>query len=87
MIPKINHFLYATDLSKNSAYAFRYAINSAEKHDTQIHILHVQEKIPSAAYVHLWEYIPQEKLEAITKEAKGNSLSQIKNRLLKSCER
>ena len=45
MIPRIKKILYATDLSKNSAYAFRYAINSAQKHDAQIFILHVFEKI------------------------------------------
>jgi hypothetical protein len=43
MIPKIKNILYATDLSKNSAYAFRYAINSAEHHGANIHILHVWE--------------------------------------------
>ena len=36
MIPKIQKILYATDLSENSAYAFRYAINSAKKHDADI---------------------------------------------------
>jgi len=41
MIPKINRILYATDLSRNSAYAFRYAANTAEKHDAKIDILHV----------------------------------------------
>jgi len=29
MIPRIKKILYATDLTKNSAYAFRYAVNSA----------------------------------------------------------
>jgi nucleotide-binding universal stress UspA family protein len=43
MIPKIKKILYATDLSKNSAYAFGYAVNSAEHHDAEIHILHVWE--------------------------------------------
>ncbi len=43
MIPKIRNILYATDLSKNSAYAFRYAVNSAEHHGADIHILHVLE--------------------------------------------
>jgi len=43
MIPRISNILYATDLSKNSAYAFRYAINSAEHHGADIHILHVLE--------------------------------------------
>ena len=32
MIPSIKNILYATDLSKNSAYTFRYAVNSAQKH-------------------------------------------------------
>jgi len=43
MIPKISNILYTTDLSKNSAYAFRYAVNSAEHHKAKIHILHVLE--------------------------------------------
>ncbi len=45
MIPNIRNILYATDLTKNSAYAFRYAVNSAQKHDAKIHILHVLEKL------------------------------------------
>jgi nucleotide-binding universal stress UspA family protein len=43
MIPKIKKILYTTDLSRNSAYAFRYAINSAKHHGADIHILHVLE--------------------------------------------
>ena len=45
MIPQIKRILYATDLSDNSAYVFRYAINSAKKHDAGIIILHVLEPI------------------------------------------
>jgi nucleotide-binding universal stress UspA family protein len=41
MIPKIKKILYTTDLSDNSAYVFRYALNSAEVHDAEIHILYV----------------------------------------------
>ena len=48
MIPKIRRVLYATDLSQNSVYAFRYAVNTAEKHDAEIVILHVIEEIPPA---------------------------------------
>ena len=36
MIPHIKKILYATDLSDNSAYASRYAINLALKHDAGI---------------------------------------------------
>ena len=43
MIPKINKILYATDLSENSAYALRYAVNSAKQHDADLVVLHVME--------------------------------------------
>jgi len=47
MIPKIKKILYATDLSKNSAYAFYYAIDMAKTHDAKIIALHVIEPLPS----------------------------------------
>ena len=46
MIPKIKKILYATDLSKNSAYAFYYALGVAEKNDATIVLLHVVEPLP-----------------------------------------
>jgi nucleotide-binding universal stress UspA family protein len=49
MIPQIKNILYATDLSKNSSYAFLYAVDMAKKHDARIVILHAIEPIP--AYV------------------------------------
>ncbi len=41
MASTIRKILYTTDLSENSAYVFRYALNSAEFHDAEIHILYV----------------------------------------------
>ena len=41
MIPRIKRVLYATDLSKTAMYAFRYAMNTAEKHDAEMIVLHV----------------------------------------------
>jgi nucleotide-binding universal stress UspA family protein len=40
MIPEIKKILYATDLSKNSSYAFQYAADMAKKHNARIVILH-----------------------------------------------
>jgi nucleotide-binding universal stress UspA family protein len=40
MIPQIKKILYATDLTKNSSYAFYFAADLAQKHDAQIVILH-----------------------------------------------
>jgi nucleotide-binding universal stress UspA family protein len=46
MIPQIKRILYATDLSKNSSYAFLYATNMAKKYGAEIVILHVIEPVP-----------------------------------------
>jgi nucleotide-binding universal stress UspA family protein len=53
MIPQFKKILYATDLSKNSSYAFLYAIDMAKKHDAKIVILHVIEPIPAYAEVYV----------------------------------
>ena len=42
----IKRILYATDLSKNSAYAFRYAVDLAKNHNAEIVVLHVVERLP-----------------------------------------
>jgi len=40
MVPEIKKILYATDLSKNSSYAFFYATDMARRHNATIVILH-----------------------------------------------
>lgn len=52
-IPQIKKILYATDLSKNSSYAFLYAIDVAKKHNASIVILHAVEPIPAYAEVYM----------------------------------
>jgi nucleotide-binding universal stress UspA family protein len=49
MIPQIKKILYATDLSKNSSYAFYYAIDIAKKNNAKIVILHAVEHVPAYA--------------------------------------
>ena len=53
MIPQIKKILYATDLSKNSSYAFLFATDLARRHDAKIVILHVFEPIPPYAEVYM----------------------------------
>ncbi len=48
-IPQIKKILYATDLSKNSSYAFLHAIDMAQKDGASIVILHAIEPIPAYA--------------------------------------
>jgi len=40
MIPPIKKILYATDLTKNSSYAFYFAADLSRTHDAKIVILH-----------------------------------------------
>ncbi|MGB9699670.1 MAG: universal stress protein [Thermodesulfobacteriota bacterium] len=87
MIPAIKKILYATDLSKNSAYAFRYAVNSAQKHDAQIYILHVMETLPSAAEGLLTQFIGEEKLKEKKEEKKKDMVRRIQERLRRFAER
>ena len=50
MMPQIKKILYATDLTKNSTYAFYFAIDLARKHDAKIIILHCVEPISPSIY-------------------------------------
>jgi nucleotide-binding universal stress UspA family protein len=50
MIPQIKKILYATDLSKNSEYAFYYAVDMAKKYGGEIVFLHAVEPISERAF-------------------------------------
>jgi len=81
MIPKIKKILYATDLSRNSAYAFRYAINSAQKHDAQVHILHVVEKMTPSAEALVSTYLSDEDMKKLKEGKKQAQIDELKRRL------
>jgi len=81
MIPKIQNVLYATDLSKNSAYAFRYAVNTARKHDAKIHILHVIEALSRQVEMLMHMNIGQEKIDQMRQDSKENVHRRIEERL------
>ncbi|MBU1208782.1 MAG: universal stress protein [Proteobacteria bacterium] len=84
MIPKIKKILYATDLSENSAYAFRYAVSSAQQHGAKIHILHVLEEIKTSL---LWAYFEMDKLQEIREKGKEEIKDRIQKRLEIFCQR
>ena len=81
MIPQIKKILYATDLSKNSVYAFRYAVEMAEKYDAEIIILHVIEPIPSAARHYMKIYVDEAKWEEKIKYEQDVAIERIKKRI------
>jgi nucleotide-binding universal stress UspA family protein len=81
MLPDITKILYATDLSDNSAYALRYAINSALKHDAGIIILHVFEHVSATMRSVLNVYLDEDLRKKIDNERVTETIDRIRTRL------
>ena len=81
MLPDINKILYATDLSKNSAHAFRYAVYFAKKFDAEIIILHIIEGASPNAVKALTFYLKEEYLKEILEDGITHRIERIKSRL------
>ncbi|OQC23641.1 MAG: Stress response protein NhaX [Deltaproteobacteria bacterium ADurb.Bin072] len=83
MLPEIKKILYATDLSRNSAYAYKYAVSYAEKFDAMITLLHVIEDMGPSARAMVDAFVPPEHHKKVIKE----STKRIKKRLSVFCEK
>jgi len=87
MLPDINKILYATDLSKNSAHAFRYAVYFAKKFDAEIIILHIIEGASPNAVKALKFYLKEEYLKEILEDGVTHRIERIKRRLKIFCDK
>jgi nucleotide-binding universal stress UspA family protein len=87
MIPQIKKILYATDLSKNSVYTYRYAMDMAQKYNAEIIILHVIEPIPPQVKHYVSIYVDEAKWEEKIKTEQEMAIDQIKKRLQEFCKR
>ena len=84
MIPEIKKILYATDLSKNSIYAFFYAADMARRHDATIVILHSVEPGPALTYA---GSMIEGLVESAKREEREKDLGEIKKRLEEFCKK
>jgi nucleotide-binding universal stress UspA family protein len=84
MIPKIKKILYATDLSKNSAYAFFYAVDAARNNDAEIVILHSVEPARNISYIGIEL---NDLVKAAKKQEQEAELNEIKKRVEEFCKR
>ncbi len=50
MIPQIKKILYTTDLTKNSVYAFYYAVDIAKRYNAEIVMVHAVEPLSDTAF-------------------------------------
>ncbi len=84
MPPEIKKILYATDLSKNSSYAFYYAIDIARKYDAKIVILHAIEPIP----IYLETYVASlaERVEEEDRKKVGQEVQKLLQDFCKKVE-
>ena len=87
MIPQIKKILYATDLSKNSVYAYRYAMDMAKRYDAEIVVLHVIEPIPPQVRHYINIYVDEAKWEEKIMVEQEMTIEQIKRRVQEFCKR
>lgn len=86
MLPQINNILYATDLSDNARYAYRYAAGLAQQYGATITILHVVEKLSAETFLQIQGYVGEEKWKKLQEEKQADFLSTIKGRLESFCD-
>jgi nucleotide-binding universal stress UspA family protein len=82
MIPEIKKILYATDLSKNSAYAFYYAVDIAQKRNAKIIILHIIEPVSPL----IRGYVGEETIVKIQRQNVEETIKEINQRLKDFCQ-
>ena len=78
MIPQIKKILYATDLTKNSEYAFYYSVDLAKKYGGEIVILHAVEPISERAF--------GTRTGKVLHDQQKESLEVIRKRLQRFCQ-
>jgi nucleotide-binding universal stress UspA family protein len=86
MIPEIKRILYATDLSRNSSYAFLYAADMARRHNAKIVILHSIEPV-RYMYSEGMSGRVEEILQKAKKEERETDLEEIKKYLQDFCKK
>ena len=81
MLPEIKNILYATDLSKNSAFAFRYAMRLADSLDAKITIVYILPMIDSAMEVPIIIQMGEDRYNKLMEERSRETIEKIKERL------
>jgi nucleotide-binding universal stress UspA family protein len=85
MLPRIKNILYATDLSENARYAYKYAASLAQQYEARITILHVIEKPTAETFLQIQGYVGEEKWKQLQEEKQADFVSRIKGRLNDFC--
>ncbi len=81
MLPSIKNILYATDLSKNASFAFRYAMTLANALDAKIIILYILPMVDSAMEVPIITQMGEEMYYKLREEKSREIIENIKKKL------
>jgi len=87
MIPSIKKILYATDLTKNSSYAFYFAADLGRKHDAKIVILHCIGSIPPSVYYEGGFSDRDRIMKKVRTQGKEGDIAEVKKRLQGFCRK
>jgi nucleotide-binding universal stress UspA family protein len=81
MIPEYKKILYATDLSVNSAHAFKHAISLARRYNAKITLLHILPEVDASTMNYVATVMGEEKLAGLELEHKAEIKDEIRRRL------
>jgi nucleotide-binding universal stress UspA family protein len=87
MMPQIKKILYTTDLSPNSVFVLRYAINTAKKHGAKLVVLHVLEALSPSAMALVTTYLDVGESAKVSEAKKTYAKKRILKRLQTVCDK
>jgi len=86
MLPEFKSILYATDLSENARYAYKYAASLAQHYEARITILHVIENLTAEAYLQIHGYVGEQRWKELEADKQADFVSRIQGRLSNFCD-
>lgn len=86
MLPEFKSILYATDLSENARYAYKYAASLAQHYEARITILHVIENLTAEAYLQIHGYVGEQRWKELEANKQADFVSRIQGRLSNFCD-
>jgi nucleotide-binding universal stress UspA family protein len=86
MLPQFKSILYATDLSENARFAYKYAASLAQQYEARITILHVIENLTAEAYLQIHGYIGEQRWKELEADKQADFVSRIQGRLSNFCD-
>jgi len=87
MVKDIKNILYATDLSRNSAFAFRYALKLANCFDAGITVLYILPLMDSAMEIPIITQMGEDNYYKLREEKSRETIEGIKGRIRQLSEK